>query len=254
MRGRTCVSSTVLGDIGLALSSAPTNLGHAFLRSGDIPRAPASYEEAIAVQTAVLGHPSVARAQNGLAALFQQTGQLDKAAPLFEAVLRTREAALGPDHPDVAESLINLGEVYRSSKRADEAVSLLRRAVAIVEGALGDSSPRSIRARYALALALQANGADAEAKATLRDARARLSGSERTTTRSLRLRSTRRSAAPRPSSSSTANGRAAHPEGFGKSCNSCSSRTASSWPLRGAHFAPSSFCSFLSLANASMPS
>src|SRR5262249_61633227 len=68
-------------------------------------------------------------------------GALDRAQPLYERALKTRERLLGPSHPDVAMSLNNLAALYERQNAYDRALPLLERALTIREQALGPRHP-----------------------------------------------------------------------------------------------------------------
>ncbi len=59
---------------------------------------------------------------------YWRTKQLDKSVPLFEDVLKRREAKLGRQHPDTQLTVANLGINYKDAGRLKEAISLLEEA------------------------------------------------------------------------------------------------------------------------------
>jgi eukaryotic-like serine/threonine-protein kinase len=63
-----------------------------------------------------------------LAVEYWQEKQLDKSIPLFEEILKRREALLGRQHPDTLISVINLGVNYKDAGRLEEALPLLEEA------------------------------------------------------------------------------------------------------------------------------
>ena len=65
---------------------------------------------------------------NNLATAYWTAKQLDKSVPLFEDVLKRREAKLGRQHPDTQWTVANLGVDYKDSGRLDEAIPLLEEA------------------------------------------------------------------------------------------------------------------------------
>ena len=69
----------------------------------------------------------------------------DKALPLLERSLQSREKVLGPNHIDTAASLNSLAALYREKKRDDKALPLYERALKIREKALSPNSPRDSR-------------------------------------------------------------------------------------------------------------
>ena len=80
---------------------------------------------------------------NNLAALYQATGHLAAAEPLYQRALAITEAALGPDHPSVAICLNNLAGLYRASGRLAAAEPLFQRALEIFRNVLGDDHPNT---------------------------------------------------------------------------------------------------------------
>ncbi len=70
-----------------------------------------------------------------------QDGRWQEALPLAEQVLRTREAAFGPDHPDTAQSLNNLAELHRCLGDFSRAEPLFLRSLATFERTLGPDHP-----------------------------------------------------------------------------------------------------------------
>jgi serine/threonine protein kinase len=73
-------------------------------------------------------HPETLNTMNSLGVAYWQMRQLDKSIPLFEKLLKGREAKLGRDHPTTLESVANLGVNYRDAGRLQEAIPLLEEA------------------------------------------------------------------------------------------------------------------------------
>jgi tetratricopeptide (TPR) repeat protein len=63
-----------------------------------------------------------------LGVVYWQTRQLDKSVPLFEEVLKGREAKLGRDHLQTVQAVANLGVNYRDAGRLKDAIPLLEEA------------------------------------------------------------------------------------------------------------------------------
>jgi tetratricopeptide (TPR) repeat protein len=61
---------------------------------------------------------------NNLAALYNDQGRYEKAAPLYERTLTILEKALGPDHRHVGASLNNLTLLYCTRGQYEKAVPL----------------------------------------------------------------------------------------------------------------------------------
>lgn len=89
-----------------------------------------------------------------LAEAFQENGQLAKALPIYQDVVRR--------HPEFAPALAKLGAALRRSGRYPEAVAQLHRATA--------AAPESATAWHELGLAYRAQGKTAEAMAALEKA------------------------------------------------------------------------------------
>jgi len=73
--------------------------------------------------------------------VYSQTGQYDKAEPLYLRSLAIREEKLGKDHPDVAISLNNLAGLYKSQGQHAKAEPLYLGGLAIWEAKLGKEHP-----------------------------------------------------------------------------------------------------------------
>lgn len=86
-----------------------------------------------------------------LAALYRESGNVDKALPLMWNALSIDEEALGRDHPVVGLDLAAIADALRDTPRRAEAESLYVRAVAIMENALGPHHPISVRVSDKLA-------------------------------------------------------------------------------------------------------
>ena len=59
---------------------------------------------------------------------YWEVRRLDKAMPLFEDVLKRREAKLGRDHPHTQLTVADLGVNYKDTGRLAEAIALLEEA------------------------------------------------------------------------------------------------------------------------------
>lgn len=73
-------------------------------------------------------HPYVAISLNILAQLYFETGQYEKAEPLYKSALDIYEKTLGPESLGVAQTLTNLSGLYLKMDRIDEAFNCLARA------------------------------------------------------------------------------------------------------------------------------
>jgi tetratricopeptide (TPR) repeat protein len=91
------------------------NLGEVLRDLGELEKARAAFERALAIEEVVYGpdHPNVARDVNNLGSVLRDLGQLEEARAAFERALAIFERVLGTEHPNVAEAANNLGEVLR---------------------------------------------------------------------------------------------------------------------------------------------
>jgi len=98
------------------------------------------------------GQPRVkARLLQTIGTVYQQLGLYDRATPLVEQALHTRQQLLGADSPEVAESLESLGRLKDRQGRYAEARPLLDRSLAIRQAALGTDDPQVAQSLDALA-------------------------------------------------------------------------------------------------------
>jgi CHAT domain-containing protein len=93
------------------------------------------FQRALIVREKALGpdHPDVAVSLDGLAKLYSQRGNFDKAEPLYQRALKILERALGPNHPGVSELLTNMAAFYAASGNTELAIAAQARANAILE-------------------------------------------------------------------------------------------------------------------------
>ena len=57
-------------------------------------------------------HPNLADSLSNLAILYNQSGDYDKAQPLYERALQIYQTVHGPDHADVAHTLTDLAVLH----------------------------------------------------------------------------------------------------------------------------------------------
>ncbi len=121
------------------LLAESTRLG----RAGKYDEALLPAATAVEAREKTLGpeHPSTAAAINTLAIIYYSKGDLDKAEPLYQRVLRIREKAFGPDDPGVASVLNNIAEIYRLRGDYTAAEPLYRRSIQSWEKSLGPDHP-----------------------------------------------------------------------------------------------------------------
>ncbi len=92
-----------------------------------------------------------ARMLQTVGTVYQQLGLYDKAAPLLENALKTRQQLFGPESLEVAESLESLGRLDERQGRYPQARPLLERSLALREAALGAADPQVAQSLDALA-------------------------------------------------------------------------------------------------------
>ncbi|CAN0005428.1 unnamed protein product [Ectocarpus sp. 6 AP-2014] len=131
--------------------SEPTNrlayiswaAGRLFELQGKYTEAEPLYEQAAAINVAVLGpeHPRVATDLNNRAGLLRAQGKYGEAEPLYARAIAIGEKVLGPEHPDLAVWLNNRAGLLESQGKYSEAEPLYERCQAIKEKALGPEHP-----------------------------------------------------------------------------------------------------------------
>lgn len=92
-------------------------------------------------------HENLATVLHNLGFLYQQTGDLAQAEPIFLRALSIREKKLGPEHRDVALSLNGLALLYQEEGDYKQAEALFKRSLQIKEKSFGKDGPE-----YALEL------------------------------------------------------------------------------------------------------
>ncbi|HEY7416248.1 MAG TPA: FxSxx-COOH system tetratricopeptide repeat protein, partial [Ktedonobacteraceae bacterium] len=140
------------------------NLAHLACAEGAWTQAEAWYRQALGIWESMQG-PQKPQAQNlhGLAALFQQLGQTDRAFDLYQQALILREKALPPNHPDTAETLHQIAMLHETWGNVQDACSFYQRALAVREQALGPDHSRTRETRTAYARLLRESGREEEA-------------------------------------------------------------------------------------------
>jgi non-specific serine/threonine protein kinase/serine/threonine-protein kinase len=103
--------------------------------------------------------------RSNLAAALLSAGRYSDAAALNAAVLKAREARLGPDHPDTLISRNNLAVAYLADGRHAEAAALHAAVLKAREARLGADHPDTLRSRHGLAAAYQYAGRYTDAAA-----------------------------------------------------------------------------------------
>jgi tetratricopeptide (TPR) repeat protein len=99
--------------------------------------------------------PRLSTTLEGLAEVYWQRGNFDKAEPLCKQILQISETLLGPDHTDVARAASNLGVLCDRQGKYAEAAMLYQQALAISEKILGRNHPDVILIRESYSKARQ---------------------------------------------------------------------------------------------------
>jgi serine/threonine protein kinase/Tfp pilus assembly protein PilF len=100
-------------------------------------------------------HLETARAERGLAFVFDMSGHVDQALPLDEHALKVFRRELPEGDPRIADQLTNLGATYDWLDRTEDAVRSYREALGIFERRLGADHPKvaGTLVNYGVALA-----------------------------------------------------------------------------------------------------
>ncbi len=121
-------------------------LGRALWAGGDLRRARAQLERALAIREQLLGpndHRTVA-ALSALGSLLQAQGDLAGAQSTLERALELAQATLGANHVDTAVVLTNLAWTLRFQGDLAGARAHLERALAVSERILGPDHPETV--------------------------------------------------------------------------------------------------------------
>ncbi len=118
------------------------NIGVAYDRLGDYPKA-LSYYERVLAERRVLGdgHPDVGNALGNVGIALSSVGRFEDAVKTLQEGLAVTAAALGEEHPSTAWIESNLGAVYLQLGRYEEAEARVRAATRARERVLGPDHP-----------------------------------------------------------------------------------------------------------------
>jgi tetratricopeptide (TPR) repeat protein len=107
-----------------------TNLANVLQAQGDLDRARALQERALATCHKVFGgnHVDTLAALSGLAAIARDEGRLEEARATGEEVLQRKRRVLGDTHPSTLESMRDLAETLKRLGDTERALELLTRA------------------------------------------------------------------------------------------------------------------------------
>jgi tetratricopeptide (TPR) repeat protein len=125
-------TTRMFGATGKRAADKVNDLGNTWRDLGDLPRATAYFEEALALYEK-LGptHARVAIALSNLGELAITQRKFEQAEAWCRRALAIDEKALGPQHPDLAYDLTGLGEAELGRGRTPSAIALLQRAFAL---------------------------------------------------------------------------------------------------------------------------
>jgi serine/threonine-protein kinase len=165
------------GDTSVNTAQTINNLAFLDEERGDLAAAERGYRESLAARLRTLPADSlpVARARHNLARALLRAGRADEAAPLVEAALAAREAALPEGAPDrlatqalavelalargeteaAARAAAAIAAALPASRASPRTVAAIQRTLARVAGARGDAAGR-VAAREAAVAALRA--------------------------------------------------------------------------------------------------
>ena len=140
------------------------------------------YEEALKLHREVLAvqresfaedHPTVAMTRNAIAVALAALDRCEEAVPEYRRALKDSAAAMGADHPRLAEPRAALGECLVEIGQTETGIAELERALKTINDA-GITGQVPIRARFALARGLWAQGETERARALASEAAALL--------------------------------------------------------------------------------
>jgi tetratricopeptide (TPR) repeat protein len=92
-------------------------------------------------------HPRTLTSLNNIGFLYNKLDQRDKARPIYEQVLKSREEVLGPNHLHTATSLNNLAVIYERMGLYEQALPLYERSLKIYELRKGKDDPSTVSIR-----------------------------------------------------------------------------------------------------------
>jgi tetratricopeptide (TPR) repeat protein len=93
-----------------------------------------------------------------LGGVYEKSGQLDEAEPLFKEALDTRRRVLGDTHPDTLSSINNMASLYKAKGKYDLAEPLFKDALDVRRRVLGDTHPDTLISIYDTANLYKAKG------------------------------------------------------------------------------------------------
>ena len=144
-----------LQQLQIAVARTTGGLGGVYLWQGKLDIAFLMLNEALAIQTTVLGynHPDTAMTIFCIGAAYGALGKYSLAIEQFNQALAILKAALGENHPDVATTINNIGAVYSALGKHSLAIKQFYQALAIKKAALGESHPSTENTKRNLEIA-----------------------------------------------------------------------------------------------------
>ncbi len=96
-------------------------------------------------------HSHYAAHLNNLAELYRNTGQFEKAEPLYLKSIEIEKKTFGEDYPDLAVSYHNLALLYNSALKLDKAEEYCLKALKLKQSVFGENNPVCSETMFSLA-------------------------------------------------------------------------------------------------------
>ena len=137
------IREKVLGKEHPYTAVSYSNIGGAYSKMGDYPKALEFYTKALGVEEKVLGkeHPNTAASYNNIGMVYNDLGDYPKALEFYTKALDIAEKVLGKEHPDTAASYNNIGAVYSDMGDYPKALEFYTKALGVEEKVLGKEHP-----------------------------------------------------------------------------------------------------------------
>ncbi len=176
LRTALAMNRELLDESHPTIAANLNNLAFLLHRKHDYAAAEALFRDVIAMRKQILGeeHPEVAIAISNLAFLLYDKGERETALAMARESLAMYRRLFPGSHPDVATGLTNVGRWLTDRGDYDTAESMFLESLAMRRELLGDDHPRVAVSLTALARLYLHTERVAEAEATSRDARLRL--------------------------------------------------------------------------------
>ena len=124
------------------------------------PQTALTLQEAVGMLIDALGpnHPYTLNTRNNLALAYRESGSLQKAIDMHQALLTDCTHLLGPNHPDTLTTRNNLAAAHRESGNLQKAIDMFEDVLADCTRLLGPNHPDTLATRNNLAAAHQDAG------------------------------------------------------------------------------------------------